>query len=591
MDESAGPGCPCPQGFQFPLNTTPTHACFLGARSHLPTRHRFRFTSMVSLSHSESVQSLLVRFRPVATPPAPTAVMVAGPAELTSPPTQGNEVVRYDPSSQHQTRSQQKRVAAADGGDLKERLNLIPIEAAEDGLRRRYCKHYPERSILEYLQQPGDGVAPHEAVTAVLEDLADETAETASGLALVYRYMQVHEMWRTHPDRTVRSAEDFVEYLDRAGYIRTGLVIGTAAQTAKRNSIRRIEARWGADWFHEVPTSIRDDRWRGPQDLSKNVLGRITTIAEQGRSLESAVQDWTEAIRQRNDMGARRKLDIKGKVTPYLVLADVAIADKGNPNGRTAGLASDLASDEAREERLQAEVVPRQPLTKSAGPKPDYTETPRPKTPKKRKRVPAAVPEQDGDGGPENDGWEKSANGRWMTKRVRNQIIRKPVEKADEPDDVHTTSQEDDDEHHTSSRPQTEASPVFISPSTTQPSPPAPTPHRSPRTPSSKTCAGPTFVRVLRELMKSFSELDDAEYVATTFCDCCRTSVTGAVDSITHEARKNMGQLNNVSKHLFGTTRVPARSEQLVSPERPRCWDTLFVTDDSDSDCGRSGVD
>lgn len=83
------------------------------------------------------------------------------------------------------------------------------------------------------------GVAPHEAATAVLEDLVDETAETASGLALVYRYMEVHEMWKTHRDR---SAEDFVEYLDRAGYIRTSLVIGTAAQAAKRSSTRRIQA-------------------------------------------------------------------------------------------------------------------------------------------------------------------------------------------------------------------------------------------------------------------------------------------------------------------------------------------------------------
>lgn len=76
---------------------------------------------MVSLSTSDAVQSLLARFRPAGmteeaiVSPAPTAVMIAT-AEQISPLTQGREVVRYEPSAQHQTRSQQKRLAAAEGG-------------------------------------------------------------------------------------------------------------------------------------------------------------------------------------------------------------------------------------------------------------------------------------------------------------------------------------------------------------------------------------------------------------------------------------------------------------------------------------------
>lgn len=201
---------------------------------------------MVSLSRSDPVQSLLARFRPADTTeeaimsPAPAAVMVA-PDDPASPSTQSREVVRYEPSSQHQTRSQQKRIAAAEGGDLKERLNLITIEAAEAGLARRFCKNHPDQSILGYLRQSGDGVAPHEAAAAVLEDIVEETAETAGGLAKVLRYMQVHGMWKTHPDRTIRSAEDFVAHLDRAGFIRVGFAFATTAQAAKRTSIRRIE--------------------------------------------------------------------------------------------------------------------------------------------------------------------------------------------------------------------------------------------------------------------------------------------------------------------------------------------------------------
>lgn len=544
---------------------------------------------MVSLPKNESVQSILALFRHAGptettdTSTAPTAVMVAT-AEQNSLSTQGREVVPYEPSAQHHTRSQQKRIAAADNGDLKERLNLITIEAAEDGLRRRYCKHYPERSVLEYLRHPGDDVAPHEAVTAVLEDLADETAESAGGLALVYRYMQAHEMWKSHPDRTVRSAEDFVEYLDRAGYIRTGLVIGTAAQTAKRNSIRHIEACWGARWFEEVPSSIRDDRWQGPEDLSKNVLARIAAIAEQGRSLENAVHDWTEAIRQRNDVGARRRLDIKGKVTPYLVLADVAVPDRTNRSGGKDSRAGVVSSDEAKEERLQVELIPRQPPPDSSAPTPKYSEPARRRTPMKRKRVPDVTYEEDEEEAVDGDGWKKSKDGRWLTKRIRNQLIWKPVEEIGETDDTPTTSQDEDGQESNPPRSRSQASPVLISSSERVDSPPASPPMHSPHTPDSKTCAGPTFLKILQKLIKSFSELENPDYVGTRVCDCCRDSVAAAVYSILHEARMNAGMLDAVNKHFFGTRNVPPRREQLESPRRPRRWNTLFVGDDSESE-------
>ncbi|KAK3669172.1 hypothetical protein LTR78_010948 [Recurvomyces mirabilis] len=544
-----------------------------------------------SANFTDSVQSLLARFRHASsmettvTSPAPTAVMSAAPAEATRPSTQGHEVMRYDPMSQHQTRSQQRRFAAAEGGDLNERLNLITIEAAEHGLQRRFCKHYPERSILEYLQRPGEGVAPHEAVTAVLEDLADETAETASGLALVYRYMQVHEMWKTHPDRNIRSAEDFVECLDRAGYIRTGLVIGTAAQTAKRNSTRRIQACWGDHWFHEVPLSIRDERWRGPEDLSKNVLARIATTAEQGRSLEMAVRDWMQAIQRRNDVGARRELDIKGRVTPFLVLADVSIPDGTVGNGRQNDRNADgVPLYEPKEERLRVELIPRQPPSRSTVPEPDYAEATLTKMPKKRKRTSDTVADEGGAAVAKEDGWKKSGDGRWLTKRVRNQIIRKPVEEVGETRESLATSQDDEGEHHTLEEPRTATTPNPIPSTARLDSPPASTPHPSPATSSSKTCAGPAFANALRELTKSFAELNDPDYLATRFCDCCRSPVTAATYSILDEIRTNGSKLDNNQKHRFGTAIVPARQERQETPKRPRRWDTLFVTDGSETD-------
>lgn len=542
---------------------------------------------MVSLSRSDAVQSLLARFRPADTTeqvvmsPAPTAVMVADNGQ-TPPSTQGREMVRYEPSSQHQTRSQQKRIAAAEGGDLQERLNLITIEAAEAGLARRFCKHHPDRSILEYLRAPGDGVAPHQAVTAVLEGIADDTAETAGGLAEVVRYLQVHEMWKTHPDRTLRSAEDFIEHLDRAGFIRGGLVYATTAQAAKRTSVRRIDAKWETDWYEKIPSAIRDETWRGPEDLSRNILARIAATAEDGRSLQSAVEDWEQAIQRRNDMGHRRSLGIKGRVTPFLALADVPMPNRPTRDTGRTGNIDHTPSGEAKEERLQVNLIPRQPPFQPPAPPRSYSEAGRPKTPRKRKRVPGVTHDENGDGSVDGDGWKKSKDGRWLTKRMKNQFIRKPVE-ISETDGSARTSPDEDSQEGSPPRSRSQASPVLISSGERVDSPPASTPMHSPRTSDPKACAGPAFLKVLRELIKSFSELEDRHYTKTRVCDCCRDSVTATVHSILHEARTNERMLEAIGEHFFGTHNVPPRQERWESPKRPRRWDTLFVGSDSES--------
>lgn len=541
---------------------------------------------MVSLSEKESVQSRLARFRHTlathSTVPsrAPTVVMVATD-EQPSPPTQSREVVRYDPSSQHQTRSQQKRIAAAEGGNLEERLNLITIEAAEAGLAQRFCKHTPDRSLLEYLREPGDGIAPHEAVATVLEDLVDETAEVAGGLPEVVRYMQVHKMWNTHPDRRLRSAEAFMDHLDRAGFIRGGLVYATTAHAAKATSIRRIDARWGPEWFRNIPADIRDERWSGPGDLSKNILARIASTAEMGRSLQTAVSEWREAIQRRNDVGNRRNMNIKGKITPFLALADVRVPQK---TAECPSTIDDRPAHEMEEERLQVELIPRQPIVRSPARAPTYVETAQSKTPRKRKRASDVVSRDRGEDGVDDEGWRKSKDGRWLTKRIKNQFIRKPVEEVEETESGSTLSDHDDDEEVTPSPSRTRPSPVLVSSGERADSAPTSRPVRSPPNPGSQNCAGPVFLRVIRGAIKSFTELEDPDYIKTRVCDCCRESVTATVHSILHEARTGERMLGAIGEHLFGTRHVPPRQEALESPKRPHRWNTLFVGDDSQSE-------
>jgi len=138
-----------------------------------------------------------------------------------SPLKPGQEVARYQPpSTQRETRSQLDRVARADAGDLQARLDLINIDAAETVLAHRFSRHQPERSILTYLQEPGPGVARYEAASAVLEELAEKTEDSAFESALIFRYIQAHHLWKCHPSPTVHCAEDLIQSLDR--HLRAG---------------------------------------------------------------------------------------------------------------------------------------------------------------------------------------------------------------------------------------------------------------------------------------------------------------------------------------------------------------------------------
>ena len=160
-----------------------------------------------------SVDHLLANFRPAepttTTPPPPPPAGMAG-VDDASPSAHGRQVVRYQPPTPRDTRSQVDRVARADAGDLQARLELIPLESAEAELARRCCKHQPDRSILSYLRHPGDGVARYQAASAVLEALADHTEDTALESALVFRYVEAHALWNDYPNPAIRSAEELV---------------------------------------------------------------------------------------------------------------------------------------------------------------------------------------------------------------------------------------------------------------------------------------------------------------------------------------------------------------------------------------------
>lgn len=97
------------------------------------------------------------------------------------------------------------------------------------------------------------------AAPTVLEQLADTTEHTALTSALIYRYVQVHDLWKDRP--FTKSAVAFLDALDNSDHVKASIVIGTSAQVSKWRNIRQIESAWGADWFEKIPECTRDPRW------------------------------------------------------------------------------------------------------------------------------------------------------------------------------------------------------------------------------------------------------------------------------------------------------------------------------------------
>ncbi|KAK3046033.1 hypothetical protein LTR09_012446 [Extremus antarcticus] len=441
-----------------------------------------------------------------------------------SPLKPGQEVARYQPpSTQRETRSQLDRVARADAGDLQARLDLINIDAAETVLAHRFSRHQPERSILTYLQEPGPGVARYEAASAVLEELAEKTEDSAFESALIFRYIQAHHLWKCHPSPTVHCAEDLIQSLDGHDYIQANIIIGTSAQVAKRNCIGLIDGIWGAEWFDKIPNEMRHPSWGRPEGCSKRMLAQMAAIAKQGFSLEHAVG--------------------RSKAAPYLILSDVAalntITEAGGRGQRTSDR---FFPQEVKEDRLKVEVVaPPSTSTKIATP-PNYAEGPRSNpTTTRKKRMREEEPEED------------------------------KVEEIPETESYQSTSPERG--QHDASAQSSRASPSLGGT-------PQPTPRR-------RECEGPAFEAGMRKMLDLFSELENPMYTAARCCDRCRGPLQEAVRCLQGYLTPIIDDLEKISTHTFGDDEAPSTQDHGILPLKPRRrHNHLFLLDDSDVDDG-----
>lgn len=440
-----------------------------------------------------------------------TFSQVAAVLNDASPASQAAEMVPYRSPAIEETWTQEDRRVRADAGELQARLDLIPLQAAEDQLSRRFRTTRQDRSILTCLIG-GDGTQPpHEAAKAVLEELADITEQAAFTSTLVYKIVQARGLWRADPSLT--SAEAFLDSLDNAEHVKTNIQLGSSAQLVKWRSIRRIEKRWGVDWFdavlREIPDDIRDVDWTRPEECSKRILMQMAQNAERGHSLLASTAHWKAAMAIRTDEDIRDKHGITVSRARWIILDDIRSLNKMDDGHLDTSIQSQL------QDRMRVQLVPVAA---------EKDELPRPN--RKRKRIGVSHPDESG------DGWRMAADGNALIKNVRGHAIRKPVEPAGETESAPT--------------------PISIRGSPTPPASPVVSEsepdHSSPEPVSS--CAGPAVARRFEKLLDLYDEIRSEPEPTPACCEACSTHVLHLLTSFQAEVVPAIERLQAVTTHV-----------------------------------------
>lgn len=315
---------------------------------------------------------------------------------------------------------------------LQARLDLMPLDMVESELKSRRRNTYQEDcSILDFLQNPGGGLTKAQAAAEILNELADQTEQISFDSALVWRYVQLNSLWDTHINPGLRSAEAFLNSLDQNALVRINIVVGTSTDNAKRGSLTLIEKHWGLDWYDKIPVSIRPSP-DGLHTCSKRMLGQIAANCKKGHSLTKAIAGWEEAIRRRTDETERKRLKIRSSRTKTLTVEDVATLNKPFRDEDQGRRTHEMFFPELEEDRLELMPTRLDTLPPKSGP--SYSKDSRPL--KKRRRTTKG--EQSDQTDQAKTGQEREADAsrvvskddKWENKKVRDHLIRQPVENA-----------------------------------------------------------------------------------------------------------------------------------------------------------------
>lgn len=167
--------------------------------------------------------------------------------------------------------------------------------------------------------------------------------------------------------------------------------------------------------------------------------------AKQGFILEHVVEGGAEAVYRRNDFGERRRLGIRSKTTPSLLPDDVATLNKIAKDEDRGRRTSEMSfPEDAKEDRLRVEIIAPPSTSKIANP-PNYAEGSRAKTTMAARKKRTREEEQEDETSEEQ--LRESRDCKWMMKRVRNHLVRKPIEEIPETSSSEASGKESEASH------------------------------------------------------------------------------------------------------------------------------------------------
>jgi hypothetical protein len=264
-------------------------------------------------------------------------------------------IVSYPPALTKLDSSQTTSSSQAPAGESLARLWTLPIEKVEAALSHQCRKSDPNRSLLSFLRNPGNGTTRVQAAAFIFQELADGTEDVCTVTPLVVRYVQAYRLWTDHPDPAVDSLEALLGTLGGVRYVRAGTVIGTPSQSPRSRDIRMIEKHWGSDWFEKIPADMKDSSWSRASDCSHQLLRLIATDAKNGVGLETAKCAWARSIRRRRDERVRKELRMRCPRFPFIITDDVRPPSRTPSIDRQYGYASGIIHpDETVKEQLVA---------------------------------------------------------------------------------------------------------------------------------------------------------------------------------------------------------------------------------------------
>lgn len=134
-----------------------------------------------------------------------------------------------------------------------------------------------------------------------------------------------------------------------------------------------LSQAWGENWFLTIRTAYLEGSTARPDDWSCRMLMQMLGNANQGISIEDAINGWRVLWEGRTDFGQRRERGItKLPTTKELIPSGVATLNKVEKRGKKRGRPEEIPFRDEHQDELQIKMAPRASVNINARPQLSY---------------------------------------------------------------------------------------------------------------------------------------------------------------------------------------------------------------------------